>query len=250
MSKTISTTFNISIPSQNLSSGDQLTFRFRLGSSSGLNGNFTASFNDVGSLKVSSLAASTGYNALQIQNVNQAFDSASIATSTNEIILSQGLTNFYGGNYIFVPNPLTGSQDSLYANAANYGDVDYNFVINPFDIILVYLSDGTYLETRVLNVYKSSNKLHIQIDTQLSATLKKELANQTYQQFLVLSRQQDETNIILSFIRRDGKTSYGFIIPEDISSEVLANIDTITKEVKQKLLSDQSVISDISGGSF
>ena len=61
---------------------------------------------------------------------------------------------------------------------------------------------------------------------------------------------QTITHIILNFIRRDGKTSYGFLIPEDINKSVLYNIDTITKEAKQKLLNDQSVISDISGGGF
>ena len=41
-----------------------------------------------------------------------------------------------------------------------------------------------------------------------------------------------------------------FKICKSIVEGVLANIDTITREVKQKLLSDQSVISDINGGTF
>jgi cold shock CspA family protein len=84
----------------------------------------------------------------------------------------------------------------------------------------------------------------------LSNILKAELANQTYKRFLILSRKVDETNVILSFTKREGKTSYGFLIPENLSPDVLANIDTITREVKQKLLSDQSIISDINGGTF
>ena len=31
-----------------------------------------------------------------------------------------------------------------------------------------------------------------------------------------LSKREDETNVHLSFTKRDGKTSYGFLIPEDI----------------------------------
>jgi cold shock CspA family protein len=127
---------------------------------------------------------------------------------------------------------------------------DYNFVINPFDIILIYLSDNTYIETRVLNVYKQNGLLHVGLDISLSTTVKNELANQLYTRLLVLSRKADETNVILSFTKRDGKTSYGFLIPENVSSDVLANIDTITREVKQKLLNDQAVINDINGGSF
>jgi hypothetical protein len=61
----------------------------------------------------------------------------------------------------------------------------------------------------------------------------------SYQRFLLLSRVEDETNAYLTFNKRDGKTSYGFIIPQDISTTYLDNIDTITRQVKQKLLADQ-----------
>lgn len=240
--KTTTTTFNINIPSQNLNDGDSLIFKFQMEGNT--TSNFTASLG-TGNLKVSSLAASLGYTSTSISY----FSSASIAlgSNTNEIIFSPGVSGFHGGNYIFVPNPLSGSASTLYDT---YGDVDYNFVINPFDIILIYLSDNTYVEARVLKVYTQSGLLHVGLDIELSSTLKSELANQTYQRFLVLSRKQDETNVILSFTKRDGKTSYGFLIPENISSAVLDNIDTITREVKQKLLNDQSVISDINGGTF
>jgi cold shock CspA family protein len=143
--------------------------------------------------------------------------------------------------------PLTGSLNSLYDE---YGDVDYPFEINPYDIALIYLSDGTYIETRILQVYKQSGLIRLKLDISLSNTLKAELANQTYKRFLILSRKIDETNVILSFTKREGKTSYGFLIPENLSTEVLANIDTITREVKQKLINDQNVISDINGGTF
>ena len=62
---------------------------------------------------------------------------------------------------------------------------------------------------------------------------------------------QDETNAYLTFIKHPGQTSYGFLIPENLSPDVLANIDTITKEVKQKLINDQGfVIGDLTGGGF
>jgi len=101
-----------------------------------------------------------------------------------------------------------------------------------------------------LGVTTQSGLLRVRLDIELSATLKSEIANQTYTRFLVLSRRQDETNVILSFTKRDGKTSYGFLIPDNISPAVLANIDTITREVKQKLLNDQPAIDNINGGSF
>jgi hypothetical protein len=240
--KITNTTFNINIPSINLEDGEIISFKLQCENTSVTN--FTASIAQ-GSLKVSSLAASTGYATTNIPF----FNAASIATgsNSNEIILSSGVSGFYGGDYIFSPNPLSGSINTLYDE---YGDVDYPFTINPNDIALIYLSDGTYIETRILNVYKQSGLIRLSLDISLSNTLKSELAHQTYRRFLILSRRVDETNVILSFTKRDGKTSYGFLIPENLSPEVLSNIDTITREVKQKLLNDQSVISDINGGTF
>lgn len=241
--KTTNTTFNINIPSTSLVEGESLVFKLQMEGNTV--SNFTASI-DTGNLKVSSLSTALGYTSTQVSY----FSSASIAlgSNTNEIIFSPGISGFHGGNYLFVPNPLTGSiENSLYET---YGDVDYNFVINPFDIVLIYLSDGTYIEARVLDVYTQSGLLHIRLDIELSNKLKSELANQIYQRFLVLSRRKDETNVILSFTKRAGKTSYGFLIPENISPLVLDNIGTITREVKQKLLNDQTVISDINGGTF
>jgi hypothetical protein len=240
--KTTTTTFNINLPSTPLNVGEKLIFKFQMEGNS--TSSFTASL-DTGNLRVSLLAASLGYASTPYPY----FSSASIATGSNssEIIFSPGVSGFHGGDYLFVPNPLSGSISTLYDE---YGDVDYNFVINPFDIILIYLSDNTFVEARVLNVYSQAGLLRVSLDIELSATLKSELANQTYTRFLVLSRRKDETNLILSFTKRDGKTSYGFLIPENISPTVLANIDTITKEVKQKLLNDQPAIDNINGGSF
>jgi cold shock CspA family protein len=241
--KTTNTTFTIDIPSRNLEAGQKLVFKFKCENTS--TNNFTASLGQ-GSLKVSSLAASVGYTTTP----RSFFNGPAITTgsNSNEIVFSSGVSGFHGGQYIYVPSPLSGSVvNSLYET---YGDVDYNFVINPFDIILIYLSDNTYIETRVLNVYKQNGLLHVGLDISLSTTVKNELANQLYTRLLVLSRKADETNVILSFTKRDGKTSYGFLIPENVSSDVLSNIDTITREVKQKLLNDQAVINDINGGSF
>ncbi len=73
----------------------------------------------------------------------------------------------------------------------------------------------------------------------MSELQRNNLMSGSYQKFLVLKRVEDETNAYLTFPKRDGKTSYGFAIPENIAPDFLANIDTITKEVKQKLLADQ-----------
>ena len=240
--KITNTTFNINIPSTPLNVGDKLIFKFQMKGNS--TNNFTASV-AVGNLKVNSLAASAGSTSTPLQ-----FFSGSGTISTNEIVMSTGVSGFYGGQYTFVPNPTVGPPNSLYEGTANYGDVDYPFLIQPFDVALIYLSDGTYIETRILKADTSSGKLVLTLDTSLSNTIRQELQYKTYTRFLILSRRQDETNVILSFTKREGKTSYGFLIPENVSPDVLANIDAITSQSKQKLLNDQSVISDINGGTF
>jgi hypothetical protein len=50
---------------------------------------------------------------------------------------------------------------------------------------------------------------------------------------------EDETSTYLTFRKREGSTSYGLLIPQNLAPDILDNIDTITKEVKQKLLADQ-----------
>jgi hypothetical protein len=249
-------TFSINNSSINANQGDKISVRFSQVTSS--TANYTASFNNSGLLTISSLSVSTGYASTTCLpdgyfNSASLAISASITGSNDEIIFSNGVSSFYGSNYLFIPNPLTGSQNSLFDE---YGFVDYSFQINPYDIIIVGLSDGTYVESRVLSVNPPDSvdpSLRVKLDSPLPSLLRTDLANSgggLYRYFLVLSRRQDETSAYLTFKKREGKTSYGFIIPNDISPDVLAKIDVITKEVKQKILSEQSAIDNISGGTF
>ena len=235
-------TFNINKTAEPLVKDDKLTFKLILSGSS--SSNFTASLSQ-GNLTIGSVAASTGYATTNCPYL----DSASISTgsNSNEIIFSSGISSFYGGGYLFTPNPLSGSVNSLYDT---YGDVDYPFEAKLYDIVLLYLSDGTYIEYRVLDVNNDSNLLRITLDQNLSQTIKDELALNKFKRFLLLSRREDESNAYIVYQKRPGKTSYGFIIPNNLAPDVLANIDTITKEVKQKLINEQSVIDNISGGTF
>lgn len=216
--------------------GDTLSVKFQLLAVTG--SNFTASFNDAGSLSISSLSAVTGYASTVCPFFSSSsLDSASLDTGSNdEIIFSAGISNFHNRNYLFVPNPLTGSENSLYNH---YGDVDYPFIIKPYDIVLTYLSDGTYVESRILNVYRDSNNLlRIKLQFPLSNLMRSDLANPggTYQRFLLLTRVPDETNAHLRFRKRPGPTSYGLSIPSNIHPEVLDNINIITEQAKKKLL--------------
>jgi hypothetical protein len=235
-----SATFSIDSSTVNADKNDILSVRFKNTVSS--SDNFTASFTDPGSLFIGSLSLSTGYASTSCPYFNSASMavSASIVGGNDTIVFSSGVSSFYGSSYTFVPNPLTGSLNSLYDG---YGDVDYPFLIKPYDVLLVYLSDNTYLESKILNITGGGNSpLKIKLENPLSGLLRSDLTvgNGTFKSFLILSKIPDETSAYLTFKKRDGKTSYGFIIPNDIAPDILTNIDVITKEVKQKLLNDQN----------
>jgi hypothetical protein len=236
-------TFNYSDPALELLTGDIIEIRLRqiyTGTS-----NYTASLG-AGSVSINSNALATGYNI-----INCAVGQFVSASAGNELTLSTTLSNLYGGQYQFVPNPLSGSATSSFYE--QYGDVDYEFTLNPYDIILVYLSDGTYVEAKVLEIHKINNQTRITLNQTFSTFAISDINNNSYEKMLFLKRIDDETNIYLVFPKRSGQTSYGFLIPNDLSPDVLANIDTITKQVKQKILSDQSApitIGDLTGGGF
>jgi len=255
-----SAVFSIDNSSITANQGEKISIRFSQISTS--TPNYTASFSNSGLLTVSSLSVSTGYASTTCLpggyfNSASLAISASITGSNDEIIFSQGISSFYGSNYLFVPIPLTtGSALPVNSLFDEYGFVDYTFQINPYDIVIVGLSDGIYIESRVLSVNTPDSAdplLRVKLDSPLSNLLRTDLANSgggRYRYFLILSRKKDETSAYLTFKKREGKTSYGFLIPENISPSVLDNIDAITSQSKQKLLNDQSVISDINGGTF
>jgi hypothetical protein len=58
--------------------------------------------------------------------------------------------------------------------------------------------------------------------------------------FLLLRKYQDEQNILLTFNKAPGATSYGFLIPDTISSKVTQNINTLQAAVQSQLLNGQS----------
>jgi hypothetical protein len=229
-------TINISVSDVALVPGDQLSFKFQI-----LNpttNNFTASFIPVAAaqMTIQTQAGNTGYNSTNCAY----FNTGAMASSTNTITLSTGLSNYYGSQYLFTPNPIANLNNSLYNI---YGNTDYTFNPKPNDIVFTYLSDGTYKENTIIQVSTSGSSLVLKLDSDITNLYKSDLINGTYKRFLILSRVEDETNAYVTFKKRDGSTSYGFIIPSNIAPSVLANIDTITKEVKLKLLADQSGIT-------
>jgi hypothetical protein len=62
--------------------------------------------------------------------------------------------------------------------------------------------------------------------------------------FLLLRRYNDEQNVILTFNKPLGETSYGFLIPQTINPAVLSNINTLQANVQAQLLSTQAAVSN------
>ena len=225
-----------------LTTGNKLTFQLKLrGITDPIN--YTAFLNN-GNLSIGSLALSTGYSAINCPFISTA--------TTSSIAFNSEVSSFYNRGYIFTPNPASGSQSSLYGGDGGYGDVDYTFDPKENDMVILYLSDNSILEYTInrVGVDPSTNQLSLYFNADLSLRAITDLNANTYKRFLLLSRRKDETNVILNFIKREGKSSNGFLIPENISQTVLNNIDVITKEVKQKILGDQPIINDLNGGTF
>jgi hypothetical protein len=198
-------------------------------------------------------------------------ENSDIALNSNQLAFTPGVTSFYSPGYQFLPSWTSGSRSYTSSLYDRYGDVDYPFQLGPMDIFSAYDISGSYFETRITNVEKvtgtlGSNQYIVltfadDVPETLGSTslggngqlVALSVAKNKPAQFLFLARIQDETNAYLKFRKRPGQTSYGFLIPENLSPDVLAKIDTITKEVKQKLISDQSsqiTIGDLTGGGF
>ena len=239
--------FNVSLPNINLSVDEEIYFKLVL--ETPLINEFTASLSQ-GSATISSLAPSTGYSSIYSPFI----DATATSAQNSSIIFTTEVSNFYGGNYEFEPNP---QDNTLPINPlySTYGDIDYPFLLNIFDVFIAYLSDGTFIEYRIVKAEITSGKLKIDLNKPVSNILKDDITNNTFKKMLLLTRVKDETNIILEFKKKPGKTSYGFVIPENIDPEVLKNIDIIAKEVQAKLLSNQqsievNSIDTLNGGDF
>jgi hypothetical protein len=232
-------TLSISIqtPDNYLSKNDTVYFKLSLLSSTTTN--FTSSFTTAGSLK-NSLSSNIFGNAVYATgSATDSFISMAISSSTSNldtIVFNTGLSAFY--NYSFLPT--TGSLDlrNLYTN---YGEVEYPFNANIGDTVIIYWS-GQSSEFSVKNTFISGSNRCITLDRPLPGSLStkinstSDLTPSGVDKFLLLKKIPDETNIITTFNKNPGETSLGLIIPDNIHPDVLNNIDTITREINQKLV--------------
>jgi hypothetical protein len=232
--------FKVSTPSTPFAVGDKISYEFITGSNGFNTTNFTASILAGGSFSNQLSEYQVGSNPFATSSLSP-FISGSL---NNTLILNSSLSYFK--DYLFMP---TGSSPITENKLFNvYGDVDYNFSPKAGDFISIYYSGG-YFESSILNAYSDiSGKINLTVSSELPSNLTKlAFANGDITKFIILSKVNDETNLILTFDKKPGNTSLGFIIPNNLHPDVLDNIDVITKEVKQKLL---DLGTNSGGGTF
>jgi hypothetical protein len=239
-------TFDINTSYNPFNKGDQITFQLK---QFNYPTSFTASILSTGTgtpysgLKNSiSLAGANTYAFTGSSSVGQIGQFISGSSGINQLIINQSLSGFT--DYLYLP----ATSSVLYASSS-YGNVYYTFSPKVGDVALIYYSPTQYQELNISNVSINSNDNNKLVLT-VTPNLVSSLVNTTYtpntiSKALFLSKIPDETNINLSFNKTDGQTSYGFIIPDNLSPEVLNNIDTITRQVQQKLLSTSTPSSGI-----
>ena len=233
--------FDVETSYQAFTSGDKIGFEFLVNSVDFNTTNFTSSIVAGGTLYNQLAANQVGNNPYATSSITP-FISGSAGNRT--IVLKTELSYFE--NYKFIPSGSTpGNLSTLYSL---YGDVDYTFSPKPGDEIIIYYGgSGNFYESNINYTYTSGSQLYLVLNSDLPSNLSIGPYNSnTVDKFLFLTKIEDETNTILTFDRPSGNTSIGFLIPENLHPDVLANLDTITKEVKQKLID----IGFTDGGAF
>jgi hypothetical protein len=174
-----------------------------------------------------------------------------VADQNNKLILTGSIASFYSQDIdnpsaIFLP-----SNSNLYSK---YGDVTDPFVLEGGDKILINTKTrNAFSEYDVIVPIKIDNtRVEITVQPDLPSNLLSGSADGNLQTIIFLKKKEDETSIYINYMKPDGKTSFGFSIPEDINPNVLENIDTINKEIQsKKLINDVSdPLNQLNGGDF
>lgn len=226
-------------PVVNLAPGDKV--EFRLTQAYLTTGNFTASIVDGASntyLVTTPAAVGTGgYPFTIITGSGTPIYSISDVTETTSIIsLNSQVSSFL--QYQFVPYFISGStivSSSLYDS---YGDVNYPFNPQFGDAIVMSDFSGITQELQVVSASLQSGRLNITVTPQVLDNWM--LNSNLVYKFLLLKRYSDEQNAILTFNKPPGATSYGFLIPDTISNQVIENINSLQAAVQSQILNTQS----------
>ena len=224
--------FNVTSSFRDYTPGDQITFQLRQYGVIAGTGSFTSSFLSTGDGTIFNGLR----NTLQASNINP----FAITNSGQFISGSNGLDTFYLNqslssfiDYVYLP-----ATSSVSLHKA-YGNINNSFAPKVGDVMLVYYNNNAQYQEFNINRITPGTNLGITVTPNLVTNLASGsyISNQI-SKVLLLSKQPDETNLNLIFDKEDGQTSYGFVIPNNLSPDILNNIDTITRQVKTKLISN------------
>ena len=229
--------FNVTSSYTNFNPGDKIFFRLLQSVSTGY---YTASLLNTGDLtpytglRNTISTATTGINPFA---TSSAAPFISSSNGTDTLYLNESLSSFK--DYLYLSETSSADLHPI------YGNIDYTFSPKVGDVILLYYNNNTQLqELNIISAIKNSSILELKVSPSLASTLSvSSYTNNTINKLLLLSKKPDETNINLVFDKENGTTSYGFIIPDNLSPDVLKNIDTITRQVKTKILSTNQGIT-------
>jgi len=226
--------FTVTSSLRDFAPGDQVTFQLR---QYGVTGSLTSSLVSTGDGTVyTGLRNSLNPSGISPNATTGSGQFISGSNGVDTLIFNQSLSSFIDYQYL----PATSSV-SLH-NA--YGNVDNTFSPKVGDVIFLYYNNNTQYQELNISRVTPGTKYSITVSPNLVSNLASgSYISNTVNSMLLLSKIPDETNINLSFDKIDGSTSYGFLVPDNLSPDVLKNIDTITRQVKQKLLATNSGIT-------
>jgi hypothetical protein len=164
------------------------------------------------------------------------------STGSAEFCFSPQLSGFVG--FLFVPEGIGSLPKSSLYN--RYGNVEYTFNPRGGDLLIVSSSANLEYVYEIIGTHSAGGSLCLDVAPTVASQIVD--GTQKVEKFLLLKKVDDETNSILTFNKRDGQTSYGFLIPDNLSPDVLANINVISAQVQTKLLSRETNNNNILGG--
>jgi hypothetical protein len=137
----------------------------------------------------------------------------------------------------FLPEP----SSSLYPLL---GDVNYTTEIEPGDLIIFYYNGSQVgmgsaflypITRRVINTRSNGETISIEIYPNMPPYINTDNIN-NYEKIAFIKKQPDESSVILQGKKRSGKTSFGFLIPQDVNPYILQNINTLQSSIQSQIL--------------
>jgi hypothetical protein len=185
------------------------------------------------------LASAIGSYCVDTNNI-PLFNSSSYITGDKILPITKQMSVYLdtlAGSTTFLPE----ISSSLYPLL---GDVNYTTDIEPGDFIIFYynasdveIGGGTLypITRRVINARNNGEEIAIEVYPNMPLYITPTNIN-NYQKIAFVKKQPDETSVILQGKKRSGKTSFGFLIPQDVNPYILNNINTLQSSIQSQIL--------------